>query len=97
MSIGLTPKGLQKMFCIEAMMIAGRPLLYTLPVTIAVAALMITASYLDPMEFIAVAPIVPIAVFILAVFAFVALAYYVGAKQVLKSNLVETLRDNTAI
>lgn len=97
MSIGLTPKGLQKMFCIEAMMIAGRPLLYTLPVTIAVAALMITASYLDPMEFIAVAPIVPIAVFILAVFAFVALAYYIGAKQVLKSNLVETLRDNTAI
>ena len=55
---------------------------------------MIKASYLDPMEFIEAAPIVPILVFVLAVFGFVALAYYLGGKKILKAGLVDTLRDD---
>lgn len=60
MSIGMTPDRMRKMFCIEALVIAGRPILITLPVTGLSAGLMITASYLNPMEFLASAPIVPI-------------------------------------
>ncbi len=37
----------------------------------------------------------PIAVFILAIFVFVALAYAVGAKKVLDCSLAEALRDDT--
>lgn len=83
------------MFCIEALTIAGGPVLITLPLTIAVMGIIITASYLKPMEFIAVAPVVPILVFVLAVFGFVALAYYLGGKKVIKVSLTDALRDDT--
>lgn len=94
-SIGLTPKGMRKIFCIEALVIAGRPVLITLLLTVVLMGFMITASYLKPMEFIAVAPIVPILVFILAVFGFVALAYYLGWKKVSQVSLSDALRDDT--
>lgn len=97
MSVGLTPQGIRKMFCIEALLIAGRPMLITLCLTVAAVAVMIKASYLDPMEFIRVAPAGPIAAFTLAVFGFVALAYYLGGKKVLKVRLAEALRDDTML
>ena len=94
MSIGMTPEGMRKIFRIEALVIAGRPVLITLPVTVLFVWFMITASYLNPMEFLSVAPIVPIAIFIAAIFGFVALAYYVGGKKILKCNLVEALQSD---
>lgn len=95
MSVGLTPEGIRKMFCIEALVIAGSPVLVTLALTIVAVAFMIKASYLDPMEFIKVAPVVPVLVFVLVVFAFVALAYYLGGKKILKVSLADALRDDT--
>ncbi len=95
MSVGLTPEGIRKMFCIEALVIVGRPVLVTLALTILTVAFMIKASCLNPMEFIKLAPIVPILAFVLAVFAFVALAYYLGGKKILKVSLADALRDYT--
>lgn len=95
LSVGLTPEGIRKMFCIEALVIAGRPVLITLALTTAAVAFMIKASCLDPMEFIKAAPAVPILVFVLSVFAFVSLAYYLGGKKILKVNLADALRDDT--
>lgn len=94
MSIGMTPDRMRKMFCIEALVIAGRPILITLPVTGLSAGLMITASYLNPMEFLASAPIVPILLFFAAISGFVALAYYLGGRQILKCNLAEALQSD---
>lgn len=95
MSVGLTPQGIQKMFCIEALVIAGRPVLISLALTIVAVAVMIKASCLNPIEFIKAAPVVPVLVFVLAVFAFIALAYYLGGKKMLKVSLAEALRDDT--
>ena len=49
------------------------------------------------MEFLVKAPILQISAFILAIFIFVGLAYYFGGKKVLKSNIVETLRNDTLV
>ena len=95
MSAGMTPESMRKMFCIEALVIAGRPLLITLPLTVLFAGFMITASYLNPMEFIVKIPIIPIAIFILAIFGFVALAYYIGGKRMLNCNLADALRNDS--
>ena len=96
MSIGMTPAGMRKMFGIEALAIAGRPVLITLPLTLLLIWFMTSASYLDPMEFWSAAPIIPVVLFISAIFGFVALAYYLGGRQILKCNLVEALQsDNT--
>ncbi len=94
MSIGMTPDSMIKMFCIEALVIAGRPVMITLPVTVISAGFMIRASYLDPMEFLKVAPMVPILLFIAAIFGFVAIAYYIESKKLLKCNLVDALRSD---
>lgn len=95
MSVGITTKSMWKMFFIEAMVIAGRPFLITLPLTVVFVGFMITASYLNPMEFLIKAPVIPILIFILAIFVFVTLAYYIGGKRVLTSSLADSLRDDT--
>lgn len=97
MSIGMTEANIRKMFGIEALVIAGRPLLITLPLTVVFVGFMITASYLDPMEFLVEAPILEISLFIVAIFVFVGLAYYLGGKKILKSDMAETLRNDTLV
>lgn len=97
LSIGLTPGGIRKIFCVEALVIAGRPVLITLPIVGMAVVFFLRVSYLEPMLFLKDAPFVPILIFVLAIFGFVALAYYLGAKRVLGSNLVDSLRDDTVM
>lgn len=95
LSVGMKPQEIRKMFCIEALVIAGRPVLLTLPVVILAVGVMLKASYVDPAEFLAKAPLRPISVFILAVWAAVGFSYYLGWRGVRKINLTEVLRDDT--
>ncbi|MGN6712875.1 FtsX-like permease family protein [Anaerocolumna jejuensis] len=97
MSVGLAPAGMRKMFCIEALVVAGRPLLITLPLTVVFVAFAVTASHLNPKEFLAEAPVVPIVIFSLAILGFVALAYYIGGKHLLRCDLSEALRNDTMV
>ena len=97
LSVGLTPAGMKKIFCIEALVIAGRPVLITLPITMLAVVFFIKMSYLEPMLFIREIPFVPILLFVLAIFGFVALAYYLGAKKVMESSLIDSLRDDTML
>lgn len=95
MSVGMTPSGMRKMFCIEALVIAGRPILITLPLTVAIIGYMIKISYLNPMEFIVEAPITLIIIFCFVIFCFVACAYYLAFRKVRHYNLADALRDDT--
>lgn len=96
LSVGMTPAEIRKMFCIEALVTAGRPVLITVPVTAAAVAGMLKASYLEAGIFLREAPVVPVLVFVLAFFGAVALAYGIGGSRVLKDGcLAETLRDDT--
>ena len=97
MSIGLTPQEMRKMFCIEAFVIAGKPLLITLPLTVLFVQFSVTASYLDPMVFWSEAPVLPIVIFAAGIILFVALAYYIGGKRLLQGDLSETLRNDALI
>lgn len=95
MSVGLTPKEHRKMFCIEALVIAGRPILISLPLAIIVVGCLLRMSYLEVRVFLAEAPWVPVILFMLAIFGSVALAYYLAWKSVGKINLAEVLGDDT--
>ncbi len=94
LSVGMTPAGLRKMFRIEILVIAGRPVLITLPLTVLFVEAASGASYLDSMEFWVRAPFIPITVFIAAIFGFVMLAYLIGGKRILQDNLAEVLRSD---
>ena len=97
LSIGLTPREMRDIFCIEAFVIAGKPLLITLPLTVLFVQFAVTASYLEPMVFWAEAPIFPILIFAAAIILFVALAYYIGGKRLLRCDLNETLRNDALV
>ncbi len=95
MSVGMTPAEIRKMFCIEALVLAGRPVLITLPLAVLIVWHMLKASYLEIGIFLAEAPFVPIAVFMLAILGTVASAYYLGWRNVRKISLAEVLQDDT--
>lgn len=97
MSIGLTPREMRKMFTIEALVTVGRPLLITAPLTILFIWYAVTASCLDPIVFWSEAPVFPVLLFAAAVAGFVALAYYIGGKRLLRCDLNEVLRNDTLI
>lgn len=97
MSIGLTPQDMREMFWIEAFVIAGKPFLITIPLTVLFVQFAVTASYLDPMVFWSEAPILPVLVFGSAIVLSVALAYYIGGKRLLQSDLSETLQNDAFI
>lgn len=94
LSVGMKPQEVRKMFFIEAFVIAVRPLLLTLPVAVLAVGAMLKASFMDPAEFLAEAPLRPIFVFILAVWAAVGFSYYLGWRKVRNLNLTEVLRDD---
>lgn len=83
------------MFCIEAVTIAGRPVLITLPLAAVIVVYMLRLSYVEVDVFLAEAPVIPIIVFMLAIFGTVALAYYLGWRNIRNINLAEVLRDDT--
>lgn len=95
MSVGLTPAGMRKMFCIEAMVLAGRPILITLPLAVIAVGYMLKLSYVEVGEFMAEAPFIPILLFMLAILGSVALAYFLAWRNVRKISLAEVLRDDT--
>lgn len=97
LSVGLTPGGIRKIFCVEALILVGKPVLTSLLVTIIFTGLMIKASYLDSMIFIKEMPVAQILSFVAAVFAIVAFAYYLGGRKVMRSSLMEALKDDTLI
>ena len=65
--------------------------------TAAAVILFLKISYLDPMVFIREAPLLPILAFILAIFGFVGLAYYLGARKIMERSLTDILRDDTVM
>lgn len=95
LSLGMTPAQLRRMFAREALTLAGRPVLAAIGLGAAALTGMIRASELDPAEFWAEAPVLPLLCFVLAVFALVGLAYYLGGRALLRTDLAETLRDET--
>lgn len=97
MSIGMTPWKMRKMFAIEALVIVARPFLITVPLTVLFIQFAVTASCLEPMVFWAQAPVLPVLLFAAAIAAFVALAYYIGGKRLLRCDLSETLRDDVLV
>lgn len=97
MSVGVTPVEIRKMFCIEALVIAGRPILLTLPLAALLVWFMLKSSYMEAGVFLADAPLLPIVIFMLAILGSVIFAYYLGWRNVKKINFADALRDDTML
>ncbi len=97
LSVGVTPGGIRRILWIEAFTIAGRPLLLTLPLTVGFVLFAVKASYLPLSEFMAELPVIPVIAFILVIVLSVGLAYYIGGKRLLYSNLSDALKNDAML
>lgn len=97
LSVGMTPEELRHMFCIEAFVLAGRPMLWAAAVAVLAVGAMLRASYMDAAEFLAEAPCLPVGAFMLAVGGAVAFAYYLSWRKMREIDLAEVLRDDTMV
>lgn len=97
LSVGMTPVGIRKLFCIEALVLAGRPILISLPIAIFAAWAMLKASYIPVGDFLTRSPFVPVIVFGMAVLGTVAFVYYLGWRLVSRIDLPEVLRDDSML
>lgn len=95
MSVGMTPGEIRKLFCIEALTLAVRPVVLTLPAAALATGYMLKMSYVGAGEFLAEAPFFPVTVFLLAISGSVALAYGFAWRSVRGISLAEVLKDDT--
>ncbi len=93
-SVGLSPHGMRKILCMEALIIGGKPILITIPLTLLFVLFATSASYINPMEFVENMPIIPLLVFAGMIIGCVAFAYYIGGRKLYQNNLIETLRND---
>ena len=95
-TVGLTPKGAAKILAWEAVIVALRPILFTIIINIPLMAIMLNAGGITAQEFIAKRlPLVPSIALFMAVIGFVGLAYYLGGKKICNMNLVDVIKDDT--
>ena len=95
-AVGLTPKGAAKILAWEAVIVALRPILFTIIINIPLMAIMLNAGGITAQEFIAKRlPLVPTIALFMAVIGFVGLAYYLGGKKICNMNLVDVIKDDT--
>lgn len=93
-SIGLSPRGIKKILCMEALIIGGKPIVITLPLTILFVLFATNASYINPMEFFENMPVIPLTIFTCMILACIALAYYIGGRRICLNNIIETLKND---
>ena len=95
-AVGLTPNGAAKILTWDAIIVALRPIFFTIVINIPLMAIMLNAGGITAQEFIAKRiPLIPTITLFVVVIGFVGLAYYLGGRKICNMNLVDVIKDDT--
>ncbi len=97
LSVGLSPKGMRKILAMETLIVALRPIVFSLVINIPIVAAALSAASIPVKEFIAAAPIIPILIFTMFILFSVSLAYYLGGLKICNADIGDILKDETMI
>lgn len=97
LSAGMTPGSVRRVLALEALWVGGKPVAVSLLLNILFVAYCLHESLIEPEEFLAFMPVMPIGAFALFVLLAVGLSYWIGGRRILKGNLIGMLRDDTQI
>ncbi|WMJ81482.1 ABC transporter permease [Clostridium sp. MB40-C1] len=92
-SVGLTPKGLNKMLLIEGLFFAITPIVVSIPIVFVICFYMLKLTLITWAEFMSVFPIGIILIYTMLIIVSIFLAYYFSSKFVKKSNVVEAIKN----
>ncbi|WP_206154887.1 ABC transporter permease [Clostridium muellerianum] len=92
-SVGLTPKGLNKMLILEGLFFALKPIIISIPVVIIICCYMLSLASIIWNEFMTVFPGEAISIYAILIFVAIFLSYWFSSKSVKKSNIIEAMKD----
>jgi ABC-type antimicrobial peptide transport system, permease component len=94
-SVGLSPRQLWELLLLEGLTLGLKPLLYSLPVQIAVLTAMLTLSEISLPEYLPFAPYSILIGYICLILLAIVGAYAVGGRRLLKENIIAMIKDDT--
>lgn len=97
LTIGLSPKGVKQLLLLEASVLAIKPILISLVVNIPLVIFALRTSLIPSSEFLHNIPLLPIVGFALVILLSVALAYYIAGRKIIRTDLIDVLKDETMI
>ncbi|GAA0748711.1 ABC transporter permease [Clostridium oceanicum] len=92
-SVGLTPKGLNKMLLMEGLFFGVTPIIISIPIVFVICFCFLKLTLITGAEFMSVMPIGLILMYTLIIIGTIFLAYYISSKTVKKSNVVESMKN----
>lgn len=94
-SVGLTPKGMNKMLVLEGMFFGLRPILISIPFLFLICWFMLWTTLITWTEFISFFPIKEILIYAMVMIGTIWISYGLSAKSVKKDNIVDAIKDET--
>jgi len=92
-SVGLTPKGLNKILMLEGLFFALTPIIVSIPIVLFICWYMLRLTLITWAEFISVFPVGLILAYTTLIIVSIFLAYYFSSTCVKKSNVVESIKN----
>ncbi|HJB91855.1 MAG TPA: ABC transporter permease [Candidatus Eisenbergiella merdigallinarum] len=96
-SAGLSLRQMKRILCMEALILSLKPLLFSLLLNIPFVVFCMEYTGIPLSKYREEIPLLPLIPFTAFVLFFTGLAYWLGAKRVLKGDLMEALRDETML
>lgn len=91
-SVGLSPQGIRHMLSLEALMLGLTPILVSLPLVIIIQGIFLSINEITFIEWLPFIPWFPVIIYILAVLGVTMLAYAKGGLNLVKENIIETIK-----
>lgn len=92
-SVGLTPKGLNKIMILEGLFFALKPIIISIPVIIIICWYMLRLTSIMWAEFIAAFPYGTILIYTMLIFIAISLSYWISSKLITRSNIIESIKN----
>ncbi|OAA92518.1 ABC transporter permease YtrF precursor [Clostridium coskatii] len=92
-SVGVTPKGLNKMLTLEGLFFALKPIIIGIPVVFIICFYMLRLTSITWNEFIAVFPGTAISVCVMIIFMSIFMSYWISSKSIKQNNIIEAMKD----
>ena len=92
-SVGLTPKGLNKILSLEALFFALKPIILSIPFILIISMYMLSLTSITWKEFISVLQLKEILIYGFLIFTAILLSYSLSSRSIKKSNIIECIKD----
>ena len=92
-SLGLTPKGLNKILMLEGLFFAITPIIVSIPIILFICWYMLRLTLITGSEFMSVFPIGVILTYTMLIIVSILLSYGVSSTCVKKSNVIESIKN----